>query len=364
MPQQLLVLVHGMGPNPDGWSADVVAALDAAAARYAAFANGPPFSQRIHVAEIRYEDCFSDIVAQWQAQSAALAAWAQASGRPLPTVVQWLDTVLPASDAAAKAFFWSTAVHPLLYRAFPLVRDRVREGVMSRLVQILAGAGAQATAVTIVAHSLGAVVMHDVLDMLGTGHTPPSVGDTSMLAPPNWTAANLFMVADPCLLGPPAVRDIDYLGSICRPVDGAAPGDCQRFYEVWHACDPVAVTRPFRPTTWGHGYREIGPLGHFRQANVHAFTHYVDHPAVHVPIVNQSLGGPVIDAAEAAAARAAYPDITSPECAAEIAQLKASVQAFAGLGDDLERLSIQIAELHALALSAAERCLGLTFRER
>src|SRR5689334_7717446 len=120
------------------------------------------------------------------------------------------------------------------------------------------------------------------------------------------------MIADPCLLVPAALLDVDYLDSVCRPVGGGRPGMCQRFVEVWHACDPLAVARPFRPDDWGRNYREIGPLTHFRQANVHALGHYLDHPAVHVPLVNQALGGPVIDASEAAVARGAYPDVVAP----------------------------------------------------
>ena len=359
MPDQLLVLLHGVGPHPTGWSADAVATLDAAAARFDAFRDGPPFSARLKIEEITYTDCFDDVVNAWQEDSAKLAAWARASGRPLPGIVRWLDAPLPPSEVAAKEFFWSTALHALLYRGFALVRDRVRERVMSRLVHVLRDAGPQGANVTIAAHSLGTAVLHDVLHLLGTGQTPPAVGDASMLAPDNWTASSIFMVADACLLGPAFARDIDYLDSPCRPVGGGRPGYCQRFFEVWHAVDPVAVTKPFRPDGWGKGYRTIGPLGHFRQANIHAFAHYLEHPAVHVPIVNQALGGPMIDAAEAAAARGAFTDVTSPECAAQIAQIKAKALSFAGVGDDFERFVPRLSEFLALARSAGETCLGL-----
>jgi len=359
MPEQLLVLLHGVGPHPPGWSAEAVAALDAAAAKFDAFRGGPAFSARLTVAEVAYADCFEEIVDGWQQQSAGFAAWARANGGALPDVVRWLDATLPASEASAKEFFWSTASHALLYRGFALVRDRVRLRVMARLVEILRDVGAQGAAVTLVAHGLGAVVLHDVLDMLGTGRVPPDVGDASMLAAGSWTASSVFMIADACLLGPAALRDVDYLDSVCGPVGGGRPGMCQRFFEVWHAFDPLAVTQPFRPADWGRNYREIGPLTHFRRANVHALGHYLDHPAVHVPLVNQALGGPVIDAAEAAAARGAYPDVVAPACLTEIEELKAKARSFDGAGEDLGALVARLAELYALARHAAEECEGL-----
>jgi hypothetical protein len=359
---QMLILVHGMGTNPPGWAdspGGPKAKLNEVAARYSAFKGKAPFTDRLTVKEIAYDHCFAEVINQWQNESSALGAWATASGQSLPKIVSWLGKTLPASEAAAKDFFWSTASDPLLYRGFRLIRDRVRVAVMKALVDILANGGEEALDVTIVAHSLGTAVMHDALHLLGTGVLPDEVKDVEVLMPDRWKFSNLFMIADMCRLGPPALQDIDYYESVVRPATPERLGYCRKFFEVWHRYDPFAVAAPFRPATWGSGYRPIGPLSHFRQANVHGFTHYLDHPAVHIPIVNFALAEEVIPAQEEADAKARYPDVVSLECDQQIARMKAKSSAFAGVNDDLEQLVIGIAEFYALAKDAGSKCKGI-----
>lgn len=362
---QMLVLVHGMGTSPAGWSDEPggpKAKLNAIAKQYRAFKTGPAFCDRLVVREIAYDDCFATLVNQWQAKSTELAKFALSAQRPLPKLVDWLDRSLPMNEAAAKQFFWSTASDPLLYRGFALVRDRVRVAVMTQLVEMLKDAGSQAINVTVVAHSLGTAVMHDVLHLLGNGVLPDEVKDVEVLLPSRWKFANLFMIADVCLLGPPATRDIDPFASIVRPVmpDGSRDGYCRKFFEVWHRFDPFAILAPFRPGDWGKGYRPIGPLSHFRSANVHGFTHYLDHPAVHVPLINFALGEEAITAREEAAALGAYADIVAPECGQQIGRVKAKATEFAAVGDDLQDLVIKIAEFYALARDAGASCQGIS----
>lgn len=357
---KVLLLVHGMGSHPAGWSDGVRDTLDEVAARYASFkGNGARFSQRAKLVEIRYDGIFEEYVEQWQAKAEELAGYAAAQGRPLPRIVSWLKTTLPDDDAAAKSFFWSTAVDPLLYRGFALVRDRVRAAVMAQVVSALtrnmAGGAVEAS---VLAHSLGTAVIHDTLHQLGTA---PQGGNESF-AVGRWQLENVFMVADVCMLGPPWVRDIDYYTSILRPpsAGGGADGSyCQYFVNVWHRWDPFVMCGPFRPTTWGDDYFPVGPLEHFHQANVHGLTHYLDHPAVHVPIINGTLGYRAVPAKEEQDALAKYPVLSAPECATQLQTLKAKAKEFEHVGDDLEELVIDIAEFYAAAKRAGEACKGL-----
>src|SRR5437762_2743267 len=261
---QMLVLVHGMGTNQQGWSGapgGPSEKLNEVARRYPSFANGADFSKQLVVAEITYDFCFADLVAQWQAQSAALGNWAATNALPLPKVMAWLQKTLPPDEQTAKDFFWSTAIDPLLYRGFQLVRDRVRVSVTQQLVDLLKTAPDEGMNVTIVAHSLGTAVIHDVLHLLGTGRLLEQFPAAQVLMPEQWKFSNLFMVADVCMLGPPQTRDIDYFESIVRPMPpNSGKGYCQKFFEVWHRYDPFAIASPFRPGDWGPGYRPIGPL--------------------------------------------------------------------------------------------------------
>src|SRR5205085_3320237 len=117
---------------------------------------------------------------------------------------------------------------------------------------------------------------------------------------------------------------------------------------------------PFRPTTWGPGYKPIGPLSHFRQANVHGFTHYLDHPRVHIPLIRAALGDPeIIGEAEAEDAKGNYADIVAPECQQQVELVKAKAKEFDGISEDLELVAIRIAEFYALCRNAASKCAGL-----
>ena len=353
---KLLFLVHGMGSNPAHWSDSLRDKLDEVASRYSAFAGGAAkFSQRVTLCEIRYDGVFEEKVQQWQADAAELDKWSQTAGRPLPKIVQWLRTTMPREDA--KNFFWSTAVDPLLYRGFQLVRDEVRANVMAQIVSCLttnmAGGAADAC---VLSHSLGTAVMHDALHQLGS---QPYQGNESFIAT-RFKFQSFFMLADVCMLGPHGLLDIDYFNSVVRPViAGNERTYCQFFFNAWHQFDPFVLSGPFRPTTWGDRYREIGPLQHFHQANIHGLVHYLDHPAVHVPIINASLGFQAIPVKESQDALANYPLIGSPECSAQIQKLKELAKEFENAGEDLEELVIKIAEFYAAAKQLGEECKGM-----
>ena len=351
---RVLVLVHGMGEYRPRWSADIVRKLDAVASQYPAFATGPRFSQRLTIEEICYDDVFSDVVSRWNRDADALDAWAKGAGRALPKIVSWLRSPLPAK---VKGFFWTTAVDPLLYRGFHLVRDDVRAQVMKQIADIaernMRGGAAE---ISVLAHSLGTAVVHDSLDALGRA---PFEGNEALTAA-RWQFANLFMLADVCRLARNLVADIDYSTSIVRPTTAGTAGTtyCQFFVNVWHRDDPFVLMAPFRPTTWGENYVPIGPLEHFHQANVHGYTHYLDHPLVHVPIINGTLGEPIISDADQAKALAAYPVTPAKRCDAQISTIIRTAQEL-GDADDLEDAIIGIAEFLATVQQAANACKAL-----
>ena len=353
---KLLFVVHGMGSHPPGWSDAIRDKLDAVASRYGAFRSpGARFSQRVRIEEIRYDGIFEEVVQQWARSADELAAFSTAQGRPLPKLVAWLKAPLPPDE---KSFFWSTAIDPLLYRGFALVRDRVRSAVVAQvagaLTRNMVGGAVDAS---VLAHSLGTAVMHDALHELGRA---PYQGNESFVAK-RWQFGNLFMLADVCSLGPHALLDIDYQNSVVRPVSarGADGGYCKFFLNASHEWDPFVLAGPFKPKKWGKGYLPIGPLDHVRMANVHGYTHYLDHPAVHVPVINGALGDAVIGEKEWQDALAKYADIVSPECQAQIDTLKAKAQEFEHDADDLESLVIRTAEFFATAKRAAAACRGL-----
>jgi hypothetical protein len=363
---KLLIFVHGMGVNDAQWSQGVVDKLDELSTKYARF-QAAPFSRQpdLEIREITYDQCFRKLVDQWQGAAESLNSWASQQNLALPKVVQWLKTPLPADDEKAKSFFWSTAIDPLLYRGATLVRDEVRSTVAAELVEHISDAADKAIGgvdVTIVAHSLGTAVMHDVLHLLGNGKVPAGVASIEVVRPDRFQFSNLFMIADVSCLGPRFVRDIDALDSIVRPTspDGMTQGYCQKFFEVWHRFDPFVFCGQFRPTEWdSQVYRQIGPLNHFRSANVHGYLHYLDNPAVHTALFNAVLGFQAVPFGEAQAAIANYGDVLSPACSQQIQRVKDAIKSFEGANDDLELLAIRAAEFYAIARKAADECAGL-----
>src|SRR3954467_3811519 len=102
---QVLFVVHGMGEYKQGWSGAFAAKLDAMASQYDAFRKGAPFSERLEIVEIRYDEIFAELTDGWSQDADAFDRFATQSGVPLPRLVSWLKSPLPTG---AKAFFWSS----------------------------------------------------------------------------------------------------------------------------------------------------------------------------------------------------------------------------------------------------------------
>ncbi len=172
--KRLLIAVHGMGSHPPMWSYKIREKLDAVAKHYTAFQSGAaPFSSYFAFAEVRYDGVFDRYVGEWGAQADAFTAFQtdqadRNKGMRMPKLMKWLShSSLPADE---KSMFWSTLVDPVLYRAFPIVRDEVRSSVMAQLVgHLTANMGGGALQASILSHSLGTAVVHYVLQLLGSG---------------------------------------------------------------------------------------------------------------------------------------------------------------------------------------------------
>jgi hypothetical protein len=355
---KVLLLVHGMGEFSKTWSTSITTKLDEVAAQYPAFKGQKKFSERLRVREIWYDGVFANIVGQWQQDATALDEWTRAANMPLPKLVSWLRKPLPTE---AKGFFWTAAIDPLLYRGFQLVRDNVRAQVTAQIAQIAKeeaelaqkSGDAGGLEISVVAHSLGTAVMHDALDILGR---EPYKGN-EVLTAKRFKFTNLFMLADVCLLARKLVADIDYFNSVVRPISAGTADDtyCHFFLNAWHRYDPFVFLAPFRPTTWGPDYIELGPLDHWHQANVHSFTHYLDHPRVHAPIINGALGLPLITDTDYATVLGVYKQTPASGCLAEIAAVQQKAQQLTQ-ATDLEEIIIGISEFLATAQQAGRTC--------
>jgi hypothetical protein len=87
----------------------------------------------------------------------------------------------------------------------------------------------------------------------------------------------------------------------------------------------------FAPKAWGEGYSEIS-LKHFRDVNVHGFTHYLDHPAV-TGALFRSLVPHRLSQAEIDLVANNYP-VVDPKHAGKRAQIE---QVIAGISHELRQ---------------------------
>ena len=368
----LLIAVHGIGAYAPQWSTRILDKLDSVARQYSAFqGEAPAFRENFVFEEVMYDSVFDRLVRTWREQADAFDAFRQAKGSLLPQgswskLFDWLtDTTLPDDE---KAVFWSTLLDAVLYRGFPIVRDEVRATAMAQMVRHMTdNMGEGAVNVSILAHSLGTAVTHDVLQLLASG----GAGGNRAFEAREWKFDHLFMLADVAMLGPPGLIDMKPgdAGYLVKPKSAVPVGSgpetyyCNRFHSFRHEFDPIVRWAPLDPARfnadWGVDFRSPAPFTQIKAANVHGFTHYLDHPSVHVPIINAMMGFSAVDSQEERDAVAAYPPLGSPQCSAAVESLKRFVRGLPESGGDMSDIAINGSRFFVEARRAADACRAI-----
>jgi hypothetical protein len=313
-----------MGVHGADWAQPVVAKLDEVAGRYNDFKAGKPaLSARVKLVPVTYDNVFQELLQQWSNSATKLHDFVTQNGIPVNTLTQWL---LGASQTEAN-FFWSHVVDVLIYRFFEIKKSEVRTRVQSQVVDTLNAEMADGNIVeaSVLTHSLGTSVAHDFLAFLGAN----AIDGSEAFMAKNFRFSNFFIVAN---VGRVLETNPLVYQSCVKPMS-ANPNEayCDRYYNFRHELDPFPAVRAFAPPNWGADYRPTENLKHFHEFNVHDYLHYLDHPAVHIPII-RGLLGPVVDDAERQHALDTYPDIVVPD---------RCQNALRNLRDELKRLIAQ-----------------------
>ncbi|MDE2293690.1 MAG: hypothetical protein KGL53_16535 [Elusimicrobia bacterium] len=336
--RRVLFLLHGVGDHGAGWAerpGGPASALRAVSLRYEAFRRRP-LDERVRLVPLSYDELLDAAAARWRAAAARGAgSWARALKERASALVPWSERLaaLPGLDGLADALpsleaAWPSRLsHVAAWRADAAcrkaVRERVADGVRAVLLP-LAEDGQECSAV-LAAHSLGTAVAQDALDDLGRRWAR----SRSRFAPVRWRWRAVFLLADVGRLLGGADED-----ALLRSGRDGDPGSwTRRLYEVRHAWDPIDRAAP---KTDGRGARPI-ELDHAWGANVHSFAHYLEHPAVHVPLLRAAAGAGTVTRAEEDEARAeaaARPSVLDETAGA----LKARLSAGAERVKDLKRL--------------------------
>jgi len=299
MADRVVFLVHGMGVHEADWATPWVAALRTHFDAYPdTLLTRRSFEQRFAFVPVTFDDVLAALLQRWHDEGFALDLAMQQFGGE-PDVLRAIENVLQA--AGQDEFFWTHAADVLLYRGSSLVREGIKAHVAAQIaakLQELAGAEGILPDWSVVAHSLGTIVVHDALDALWTAQIS-GVGNRFDPRNPGAQATLVMMVANVSRLL--QTQPQAYVSTVMPGGPGAAvPGQanrfcgCRHYLSVRHALDPFTIPGRFRPEPpdWPDSATQAGnpkpfleiAVDHIHDPNVHAFEHYLAHPAVHIAL--------------------------------------------------------------------------------
>lgn len=323
MSKHTLFLVHGMGRHVGTqWSDEIWNKLIECSERYPHFRTRKALDEYAEPVPVGYDEHIRAALARWDAEATQFSTFAQASELRNGDSLDWLTGI--SNDDAG--FIFSHAADVIIWRFFRLEAGRIRANVRLKIFQEIEQKLAQDSSAefSLMAHSLGTSVSHDVLAEYGTAHMVGA--DINALGTRNFHFRSIHMLANVSRL---LQTDYKAYESVVRPGRrGTLTSYCDRMYSYRHELDPITKPRPFDPVSWSSDFRLIN-IDHYRGWNVHGWLHYLDNPRVHIPLLKS---------------------ITKPS-AITPQQERNAVGDYPRFGGDLENLATtqgKIAEIHAL----------------
>jgi hypothetical protein len=268
--KQVLFLIHGMGnsanaglgeADPALWGVDVKERLLEDLKR---FRNVD--SASVQIIPILYDDVFRSHVTRWSDLADSLV------GTPLASLTDWMK------GTDGQDFLWGSLGDVVLYRAFAEVREHVLTHVARQMIGYVNTLGRTDYEYSVLAHSLGTAVAHDAIHKLAT----VGIDGNTSLQPPNFRFKNFFALANVTRLVWLTDGDF-YRDTRVRPPKCGLPSDAcavEHYTTFRHIADPVPSIVRFKRKDWDRSHFWSLELAHYRELNVHAFTHYLAHPAV------------------------------------------------------------------------------------
>jgi len=281
VPKHTILLVHGMGDWASGWSKDIQDQIRSTYESYSSLAFAP-FDASFQFAEINYNSWFDDLRKQWKADAdkvVGLLPSAQIGAGALSSLVK------VAQEPAKDNFLATHVLDVLLYRFISTVHEAVKTDVQMQILDaILSDNGTVKGPWSVIAHSLGTSVAHDVLNAMYSQQLNYK-GHKWMLAAitrPQLVAmiANVSRVLE---------SDADVYKSVVRPGLDPSSGACKQYLSARHEFDPFTIPKEFRPTqdwpsvqTASEKRVQLVRINAIEKKNVHALEHYLKNPQVHV----------------------------------------------------------------------------------
>lgn len=302
MRKHILFFVHGMGSyvNASGtpnhtWSRAAAKALKQQYDRYGLL-RGVPFEERFEVVHVNYDTEFHKLLKRWDEEGQQILASGDASASDVGKLLSWIQGGSQTDDN----FAWTHVSDVILYRFFSLVRQRIKVHVANQFRATLApNADGAVDRWSVIAHSLGTIVTHDVLHALDA--TTPNQAGISILDSMVPAANVVAMIANVSKI---MENDVDVYDSLVVPSSAIQMHSaCFRYMSCNNQFDPFVIPEPFDPaghTAWDVALANESFLDieteNVHDLNVHSIENYLVNPAVHVPLFEQLVGaGSILD---------------------------------------------------------------------
>ena len=282
------VYVNKNGKPNHKWATGAAKALKKQYEKYPSLVT--PFEELFEVVHINYDVVFNDVLTRWSEEAQTISAQGIDAAEIATRMVRWLEGAEQTDDN----FAWTHVGDVVLYRFFNLVRQRVKAKVAKQIHEALEpNTDGAVTRWSIIAHSLGTAVTHDVLHAMNSS-TPneASIPILDAIAPkPNVVAmlANVSKTLE---------NDAEVYESVVVP-----PTSCDVYLSANNVFDPFVskkyyIPEPFNPRgrpLWDKAidnkkFIDIEPEN-IHEINVHSIQNYLVNPHVHVPLL-RALCGP------------------------------------------------------------------------
>ncbi len=273
---QVIFFLHGAGKHEEGWHKD---ALESFIETRLLLGRDDDFNARYIPIALSYGDIFEEYWGEHNSRAKALA------NLPIPgNANSFIRKIIdfaksnPSDDHPWIATQGDVVLY-LITSLGPAVRNRVWDDIIKVLEEH------NTPMFSIIAHSLGTRVIHDVLQRSFTGDVGSNYelfGKPKVLAQiANITRLTSFNEGH---LGP---------GMVVHPSYDPDTGACWRYINAWHPLDPSAVIRRFNPLRYPafqgvQGLFDISakPGDVINIKEIHSLTNYLKIPEITAAIVN------------------------------------------------------------------------------
>lgn len=280
--KQILFFLHGVGTHGSGWHKEALKAFEDTRT---ALGRPNDFDERYKVIGLRYDNIFEDY---WKQHSSRAEALGQVTlpGNANGLVRAVLEFAQSEPDDENKWIAsWGDTVLYLTTSLGRMVREKIWRQIIKALEKEFQEQG-QLPRFSVIAHSLGTRVIHDVLQSAYTsdaGNARQFFGKARVLA----QVANVVRSTsfDEGHLNLP--------GMVVHPSYDEDKGVCWRYLNLWHPLDPVAILRRFNPTRYQPFLGQQGlfdldckPGDVIEADEVHALPRYLQIPEFTAAIIN------------------------------------------------------------------------------